>query len=96
MASQKKVLVQFGDHNRSVHVPSASQSSKSERELLIERVRDIYCDFLPPNCTIFLQVEDEEWGGVFVDYFEGTVPDKSIFRMVTGKKERVAPVKGIW
>ena len=31
-------------------------------------------------------MKDEECGGVFVDYFEGTVPDKSIFRIVTGKK----------
>ena len=38
MASQKRVLVQLGDHNSSVHVPSASQSSKSECELLIEQV----------------------------------------------------------
>ena len=78
MASQKRVLVQFGDHNRSGHVPSAYKSSKTEFELLIERVRDV--------CTIVLQVKDEEWGGAFVDYFEDTVPDKNIFRIVKGKK----------
>ena len=71
MASQKRVLVQFGDHNRSGHVPSAYKSSKTEFELLIERVQDVYSDLLPPNCTIFPQVKDEEWGGAFVDYFEG-------------------------
>ena len=58
MASQKRVLVQFGDHNRSGHVPSAYKSSKTEFELLIERVRDVYSD-LPPNCKIFLQVKDD-------------------------------------
>ena len=42
MASQKRVLLQFGDHNHCIDVPSASQSSKSEQELLIERVRDVY------------------------------------------------------
>ena len=26
------------------------------------------------------EVKDEEWGGDFVDYFEGTVTDKSIFQ----------------
>ena len=76
MASQKRVLVQFGYHNHSGHVPSAYKSSKTEFELLIERVRDV--------CTIFLQVKDEEWGGAFVDYFEDTVPDKNIFRIVKG------------
>ena len=57
-------------------IPSAYKSSKTEFELLIERVRDV--------CTIFLQVKDEEWGGAFVDYFEDTVPDKNIFRIVKG------------
>ena len=52
----------------------------------IEPAQDVNSNFLPPNCTIFLQVKDEEWGGDFVDYFEGTVTDKSIFRIVTGKK----------
>ena len=90
MASQKRVLLQFGDHSRCIDVPSASGSSKSERELVIERVRrDVYSDLLPPNCTIFLQVKDEEWGGAFVDYFEDTVPDKSIFRVVTAKPAEV-------
>ena len=68
--------MQLGNHNSSVHVPTASQSSKSEPELLIERVRDVYSDLLPLNCTIFLQVKDEKWGGAFVNYFEGTVPDE--------------------
>ena len=49
-------------------------------------VRDVYSDLLPLNCTIFLQVKDEEWGGAFVDHFEGTVPDKNIFRIVKGNK----------
>ena len=75
MASQKRVLVQFGYHNRSGHVPSAYKSSKTEFELLIERVRDV--------CTIFLQVKDEDT--VYcVDYFEDTVPDKNTFRIVKG------------
>ena len=52
MVSQKRVLVQFGYHNRSGHVPSAYKSSKTEFELLIERVQDV--------CTIFLQVKDED------------------------------------
>ena len=38
MASQKRVLLQFDDHNRCIDVPGASQSSKSEWELLIEQV----------------------------------------------------------
>ena len=37
MASQKRVLLQFGDHSRCIDVPSASGSSKSERELLLNR-----------------------------------------------------------
>ena len=55
----------------------------------IERVQDVYSDLLPSNCTIFLQVKDEEWEGVFVDYFEGTVPEKSIYRIVTAKPVEV-------
>ena len=61
MASQKRVLVQFGDHNHSGHVPSAYKSLKTEFELLIERVQDIYSDLLPLNCTIFLQVKELLW-----------------------------------
>ena len=87
--------MQLGDHNSSVHVPTASQSSKSEPELLIERVRDVYSHLLPSNCTIFLQVKDEKWGGAFVGYFEGTVTDeyfqeRRLHRTVIGS-ERVAP-----
>ena len=48
-------------------------------------------------------MKDEEWGGAFVDHFEGTVPDKNIFRIVKGNKvaedsyigsERVTPSRG--
>ena len=38
MASQKRVLLQFDDHNRCIDIPGASQSSKSDRELIIEQV----------------------------------------------------------
>ena len=40
MASQKRVLLQFGNHSRYIDIPSTSRSSKSERELLIERMKN--------------------------------------------------------
>ena len=77
--------MQLGDHNSSVHVPTAFQSSKSEPELLIERVRDVYSHLLPSNCTIFLQVKDEKWGGALWATLKA-LSLTSIFRIVTGKK----------
>ena len=88
MAEPKRVLLQFGDNSRCAEVPSAS-SLQSERELLIERIQEVYSDLLPPNCNIFLQLKDEQWGGVFVDYFESTIPDRSIFKIVTAKPVQV-------
>ena len=88
MAALKKALVQFNENSRCVDVPNAS-SLQSERELLIERIKDVYNDLLSPNCTIFLQKKDEEWGGAFVDYFESAVPDRSVFRIVIAKPVKV-------
>ena len=42
----------------------------------------MFSDLLALRDKIYLQVKDEEWGGIFVDFFEDDVVHKSVFRMV--------------
>lgn len=83
MSEQKHALMQFGNNCLCIDVPSASSSRQSEREVFVERIREVYSDLLPSgNYTIFLQRKAEDWGGVFIDYFDDTVPDRSVFKMI--------------
>lgn len=79
---QKHALVQFGDNCHCIDVPSVS-GTQTEREVFVERIREVYSDLLPRGkYIIFLQKKAEDWGGVFVDYFDSPVPDRSVFKMI--------------
>ena len=77
----KRVLVQLGNYNRIIRVDSAS-GHLSEREALISYIRATFSDKIGHEDTITLQMKDENWAGAFVDYFQDTVPDKSVFRAI--------------
>ena len=89
MDERKRVLVQFGDNCRCIVVPTTSETTQSERKLLEEEIRNVFSDLLAPRDKIYLQVKDEEWGGIFVDFFEDDVVHKSVFKMVAIKPVQV-------
>ena len=83
---RKRVLAQFGDNCRCIVVPTTSETTQSERKLLEEEIRNVFSDLLAPRDKIYLLVKDEEWRGIFVDFFEDDVVHKSVLRMVTYKE----------
>ena len=85
MDERKRVLVQFGDNCRCIVVPTTSEITQLERKLLEEEICNVFNNLLAPRDKIYLQVKDEEWGGIFVDVFENDVVHKSVFRMVAIK-----------
>ncbi len=80
--TSKQVLVNFGEHRRVLKIPVGSSSAESEREALLSRIRNEFGHHIPEGASITLQIKDEDWGGVFVDYLEDCVADKSVFNLV--------------
>ena len=87
MDGTKQVLVQLGSHNRVVAVQDSVSGSLLEREALISSTRITFSDKIEGDDTITLQLKDEDWGGVFVDYYQDKVPDKSMFRVIVEKPQ---------
>ena len=44
-------------------------------------------DKIKDNDAVILQIQDEEWSGAFIDYFEDQVPDKSVLRVIVEKPQ---------
>ena len=55
--------------------------------MLHTQVRDAYKERIQPDDTVTLQVKDDDFEGMFVDFFEGEIADKSIFRVIVEKAE---------
>ena len=89
MDERKRVLVQFGDNCRCIVVPTTSETTQLEKKLLEEKICNMFSDLLAPRDKIYLQVKDEEWGGIFADVFENDVVHKSVFKMVAIKPVQV-------
>lgn len=83
--TKKRVLVRFGENCKSVVPIPCENSSSTERDLLEESVAKEFRDLISENDRICLQLKDEEWDGMFVDFREDVVPDRSIFRIVVSK-----------
>ena len=87
-AEQKTVLVSFGDSRRviTVPVPPSADTTLSEHDFVLNVCIAEFRDFLPEDLnayTLSLQVKDEEWGGVFVDYKQQSVIDRAVFKLQT-------------
>ena len=93
--SNKRVLVQLESFSRVVdfspeQAMGTEQSVVTEREFLLKEIRHVYRERISPSDKLFLQVKDEEWGGVFVDFFSDVVPDKSIFKVILERCDEVS------
>ena len=82
----KRVLVQVGSNNRVVAIDRTSSDDLTEREALIWSIRIEYGDKIASQDNITLQLKDEDWGGIFFDFFQDSVPDRSIFKAVVEKQ----------
>ena len=51
--------------SRCIVMPTTSEATQSERKLLEEEIRNVFSNLLAPRDKIYLQVKDEEWGGIF-------------------------------
>ena len=74
----KKVLVQLGNHYQVLEEVPAD----CNRSQLISTVRTTYADKLSHNTALTLQIEEDAWGGRFIDFFGDEVADKSVFRAI--------------
>lgn len=88
-AMAKTVVVQLGELNRLIQLQLSENDSRTEREVLLSRIRDefgvrIGCD---DHITLQLQCKNEMFKGLFLDFFEDSIEDGSIFKLVLEKKE---------
>ena len=72
MSAKKTVLVSLDDRNR----PVTFTGNKQE---LLKEIKTVFKDLLGDS-QVFLQVKDENWGGIFIDVLEQEIPDKSVLK----------------
>ena len=82
MALGKKVLVQLGELSRIIELSSTSEGS-TERDILISTVKDEFSHWIDQQCPVTLQIRQEsgEWKGMYVDFFDQEIQDKSVFKV---------------
>ena len=87
MAAMKKVVVQLGGYNRVVHVDCTNETS--EREALLKRVREAFCDRIniAADDCVTLQIKDDEWQGMYIDFFANDVPDRAVLKVIVERPE---------
>lgn len=78
----KEVLVQLGERNRVVKLPTDCGGVQSEREVLLTEIRRTFADLLSPSDSITLQIRDASWGSMFVDFFGDTIDNRAVFKLV--------------
>ena len=88
--SAKNVLVQLGEFSRIIQLVSTALGSSSEKDMLFEKIRGVYSDRIQADDRLTLQRKDDSWGGVFVDFFDEVIEDRSVFRVVVEKSVKVS------
>lgn len=88
--SAKNVLVQLGDFSRIIQLVSTALGSSSKKDVLFEKIRGVYSDRIQADDRLTLQRKDDSWGGVFVDFFDEVIEDRSVFRVVVEKSVKVS------
>ena len=84
MATQRTVLVMFGQRTRPVSFETGT-SALDTQKALIASIKSAFDDQLAPTSSLILQIRDEEWGGVFVDLISQDVPDRSVVKIFVDK-----------
>ena len=83
---EKRVLVSVGENTRVVpfSTPPASDSAAvGVYEALAWAIRESFKDIQRMDQGFFLQIKNDEWGGVFVDMQDGQeIADRSVVRAV--------------
>ena len=84
MAALKRVVVQLGSFNRVIQVGS---NEKNEREALVKRIREIFGERIADDDHVTLQIKDQEWEGMYIDFFENEVPDRAVLKVIVERPE---------
>ena len=73
LMSKKTMLVQFGSFTRKVEFEIPLETDKiTEREALLKEIKVNFKERICIEDKVTLQMKDEDWGGVFVDFFAET------------------------
>ena len=83
MAVRVTVLCEYKDHRRSVSFSRPVGHDGSDLNQLKESIRMVFCDLIPEDLNLLLQIESAEWGGKLVDIQEhDSVPDRSFIHIL--------------
>lgn len=83
------VVVQFGELNRLIHLQLLENDIRTECELLLSRIRDEVGGRIgrEDDITLQMQSKNEMFKGLFLDYFDNSIEEGSIFKLVLEKKK---------
>lgn len=74
------MLVGLGESRRIVTFETSA--ILTDIECLKKAIRSVFPEVLGPGQDFFLQIKNEEWGGVFIDLLDGEVLNKSTMRAI--------------
>ena len=80
MARNVNVVVQLGELNRLIHLQLPADDTRTERELLLSRIRNEFGGS-DDHITLQMQRKNEMFKGLFLDYFDDSIEDGSIFKL---------------
>ena len=58
--------------------------------MLFEKIKGVYSERIQADDRLTLQRKDDSWGGVFVDFFDKVIEDRSFFKVVVEKSVKVS------
>lgn len=84
----KTVLVNVGENRRIVSF--FSTPSCTDAEALTKATKETFGDILKSDQEFFIQVKNEEWGGVFLDVLDQEIIDKAVVNVVLKPLQEVS------
>ena len=89
MANVKTVVVQLRELNRLIELQLSENDTRTERDILISRIKDEFGGRIDSDdhITLQMQCKIEKFKGLFLDYFDDSIEDGSIFKIVLEKKK---------
>ena len=84
--------MQLGEYSRVIQLDSSPQGS-TEKEMLYEKIRAAFCGRIRGDDHLTLQKKDESWGGLFVDFLDDVIEDRSVFRVVVEMPMKVCELQ---
>ena len=82
----KKVLVSVGENRRIVSFSSTPASS--DAEILSKAIKETFGDVLKSGQEFYIQVKNEEWGGLFLDVLDQEIVDKAVINVLLKPQTR--------